>query len=463
MADTNDTSSVNPHASAAAQNEADAQSQSATKPTAKQDTAKVLDDIAKVRPPTKTRAQRKARIRVIALIVLTLPLLVGIVWLAWQQWQLGSNLPQLEARLALVEGGEPRSEQLVNVRATELSPQQETQVAALIEAARARIETDMQSLLESIAADASNSAEPQFNSEARERRIVELASQAAQSALSEFDAQLAQQQGATSAELARLRNQVAEFGARVRATDATPSREWKLLEAEYLLSMASRKLRFERDVVAAIALYELADAALADAASDEAYPLRQALAGELASLRSVELPDTESLFLRLDILLAQADSLVLAGTSIDGMRAAFEAEELFTSTPEAERTPQAETSLPRQLIDESFEFLRSVFVWRKIDEPAQALVSARLGGARELKLILEQAKLALLAGDEILFDRQLDSARLWIERNGEQGTASVDAALTELDQLKGVVLRPRLPLIGGALRSVSELNASARL
>lgn len=175
------------------------------------------------------------------------------------------------------------------------------------------------------------------------------------------------------------------------------------------------------------------------------------------------MPDTESLFLRLDILLAQADSLVLAGTSIDGMRAAFEAEELFASTPEAERTPQAETSLPRQLIDESFEFLRSVFVWRKLDEPAQALVAARLGGARELKLILEQAKLALLAGDEILFDRQLDSARLWIERNGEQGMASVDAALTELDQLKGVVLRPRLPLIGGALRSVSELNASARL
>jgi len=461
MADTSDTPSVNPHASAAAQNEADAQSQSATKPTAKQDTAKVLDDIAKVRPPTKTRAQRKARIRVIALIVLTLPLLVGIVWLAWQQWQLGSNLPQLEARLALVEGGEPRSEQLVNVRATELSPQQETQVAALIEEARARIETDMQSLLESIAADASNSAEPQFNSEARERRIVELATQAAQSALSEFDAQLAQQQGATSAELARLRNQVAEFGARVRATDATPSREWKLLEAEYLLSMASRKLRFERDVVSAIALYELADVALANSASDESYPLRQTLSGELASLRAVELPDTDSLFLRLDILLAQADSLVLAGNSIDSMRANFQAEDIFTAAPEMTRETDVENSLPWQLLDDTVEFLRSVFIWRKLDEPAQALVAARLGGAREFKLILEQAKLALLAGDDILFGRQLQSARLWLERNGELGSAPVNAALAELEQLEGVVLQPRLPLIGGALRGISELNASA--
>jgi uroporphyrin-3 C-methyltransferase len=114
-------------------------------------------------------------------------------------------------------------------------------------------------------------------------------------------------------------------------------------------------------------------------------------------------------------------------------------------------------------MDESFDFLRSVFVWRRLDEPAQALVAARLGGARELKLILEQAKLALLAGDEILFDRQLDSARLWIERNGKQDMASVDAVLTELDQLKGIALQPRLPLIGGALRGVAELNASTRL
>ena len=263
MADTSDTSNSNPQESSAAQSEADAEIRSVKRPAERQDTAKVLDDIARVRPQTKTRAQRKARIRVIALIVLTLPLLVGIVWLAWQQWQLGSNLPQLEARLALVEGGEPRLAQLAPERTAELSPQQETQVAALIEAARARIESDMQSLIESIAADVSDSAEPQLNSEARERRIVELASQAVQSALSEFDAQLVQQQSATTAELTRLRNQVAEFGARVRAVDATPSRQWKLLEAEYLLAMASRKLRFERDVIAAIALYELADTALA--------------------------------------------------------------------------------------------------------------------------------------------------------------------------------------------------------
>jgi len=463
MADTSDTSSSNPQESSEAQSGPDAETRSVKRSAERQDTAKVLDDIARVRPQTKTRAQRKARIRVIALIVLTLPLLVGLVWLAWQQWQLGSNLPQLEARLALVEGGELRSSQLAPERAAELSPQQETQVAALIEAARARIESDMQSLIESIAADISGSADSQLSSEARERRIVELASQAVQSALSEFDAQLVQQQSATTAELTRLRNQVAEFGARVRAVDATPSRQWKLLEAEYLLAMASRKLRFERDVIAAIALYELADTALAESASDEAYPLRQALAGELASLRAVELPDTESLFLRLDILLAQADSIALEGTSIDGMRTAFQSEQLFAPVPETGRTPKAETSLPRQLMDESFEFLRSVFVWRRLDEPAQALVAARLGGARELKLILEQAKLALLAGDEILFDRQLDSARLWIERNGKQDMASVDAVLTELDQLKGIALQPRLPLIGGALRGVAELNASTRL
>ena len=89
MADASDTPSENSGANAAAQPHGNAQEQVAKKTAAKQDTAKVLDDIAKVRPPMKTRGQRKARSRVIALIVLTLPLLAGIVWLAWQQWQLG--------------------------------------------------------------------------------------------------------------------------------------------------------------------------------------------------------------------------------------------------------------------------------------------------------------------------------------------------------------------------------------
>ncbi|HCO09820.1 MAG TPA: hypothetical protein DIT42_01525, partial [Gammaproteobacteria bacterium] len=142
MADTSDTPSENPEAAATTQPEGTAQAQPAKKATAKQDTARVLDDIAKVRPPMKTRAQRKARSRVIALIVLTLPLLAGIVWLAWQQWQLGSNLPQLEARLALVESGEPGGVQ----RPAQLSPEQEVQVAALVESARQKITADTQSL-----------------------------------------------------------------------------------------------------------------------------------------------------------------------------------------------------------------------------------------------------------------------------------------------------------------------------
>ena len=344
----------------------------------------------------------------------------------------------------------------------QLSPEQEVQVAALVESARERINADAQALIESIANASRNLGEPQVSDEARDRRLIELAAQAAQDALTQLDGQLVQQQGATTAELTRVRNQLAELGARVRAEDSNPNRGWKLLEAEYLLSMASRKLRFERDIVSAIALYELADLALADSASDESYPLRQALSGELASLRSVELPDTDGLFLRLDILLAQADSLVLAGDSIDSMRAEFQAKDTFAVVAETKLEPQVEKSLPWQLVDDTFEFLRSVFVWRKLDEPAQTLVAARLGGARELKLILEQAKLALLASNEILLDRQLQSARVWLERNGEQGSSPVRAALAEIDQLQGVVLQPRLPLIGGALRGVSELNASGQ-
>jgi hypothetical protein len=73
------------------------------KPAERASSAKILDDIAKVKPRQKTRAQIKGRRRVIALILLLVPVLAGIAWLSWQQWQLRSRLPALESRVASVQ------------------------------------------------------------------------------------------------------------------------------------------------------------------------------------------------------------------------------------------------------------------------------------------------------------------------------------------------------------------------
>lgn len=411
------------------------------------DSAKILDDIAKVKPAAKTRAQRRARSRVLILVFLLLPLLGGLVWLAWQQWLLQAGLPELTSRLELVE------QQSVAPTASALSSEQLAQVNELIAEARANFDAQLQAIRSEQVAE-------QTTDPALERRLTQRAAEVASTALSQLDTRVAAQQGAVDGELEQLRQQFAQLAATVRANATNPSAEWRLLEAEYLLAMAVRKLRYEQDVTAAGELYELADSALVNSGSPDIYPLRQSLARELASLRAVELPDTDSLFLRLDILLAQAETLVGAAAPAQLRRQEYEQRREAVSS--AASATQSEWSMAALTAD-TLEFLRSVFVWRETSEPAQQVFAVGSEGAQRWVLILEQAKLALLAKDSLLFSRLVSTAEQWLTAQSGVDESQREAAMVELSALRGVELNPALPPVGETLLAVQQLNASSAL
>ena len=411
------------------------------------DSAKILDDIAKVKPAAKTRAQRRARSRVLILVFLLLPLLGGLVWLAWQQWLLQAGLPELTSRLELVE------QQSVAPTASALSSEQLAQVNELIAEARANFDAQLQAIRSEQGAE-------QTTDPALERRLTQRAAEVASTALSQLDTRVAAQQGAVDGELEQLRQQFAQLAATVRANATNPSAEWRLLEAEYLLAMAVRKLRYEQDVTAAGELYELADSALVNSGSPDIYPLRQSLARELASLRAVELPDTDSLFLRLDILLAQAETLVGAAAPAQLRRQEYEQRREVVSS--AASATQSEWSMTA-LTTDTLEFLRSVFVWRETSEPAQQVFAVGSEGAQRWVLILEQAKLALLAKDSLLFSRLVNTAEQWLTAQSGVDESQREAAMVELSALRGVELNPALPPVGETLLAVQQLNASSAL
>ena len=411
------------------------------------DSAKILDDIAKVKPAAKTRAQRRARSRVLILVFLLLPLLGGLVWLAWQQWLLQAGLPELTSRLELVE------QQSVAPTASALSSEQLAQVNELIAEARANFDAQLQAIRSEQVAE-------QTTDPALERRLTQRAAEVASTALSQLDTRVAAQQGAMDGELEQLRQQFAQLAATVRANATNPSAEWRLLEAEYLLAMAVRKLRYEQDVTAAGELYELADSALVNSGSPDIYPLRQSLARELASLRAVELPDTYSLFFRLDILLAQAETLVGAAAPAQLRRQEYEQRREAVSS--AASATQSEWSMAALTAD-TLEFLRSVFVWRETSEPAQQVFAVGSEGAQRWVLILEQAKLALLAKDSLLFSRLVSTAEQWLTAQSGVDESQREAAMVELSALRGVELNPALPPVGETLLAVQQLNASSAL
>jgi hypothetical protein len=76
---------------------------------------------------------------------------------------------------------------------------------------------------------------------------------------------------------------------------------------------------------------------------------------------------------------------------------------------------------------------------------------------------LEQAKLALLAKDSLLFSRLVNTAEQWLTAQSGVDESQREAAMAELSALRGVELNPALPSVGETLLAVQQLNASSAL
>lgn len=92
----------------------------------------------------------------------------------------------------------------------------------------------------------------------------------------------------------------------------TSSNDWLLAEADYLVKLAGRKLLLEKDVVTATHLIESADQRISELNDPNLTALRQKIAQDITTLRSVALVDKDGLVLRLIALQQQVDVMPLA-------------------------------------------------------------------------------------------------------------------------------------------------------
>ena len=121
-------------------------------------------------------------------------------------------------------------------------------------------------------------------------------------------------------EITGLRQQLATVQQQQDSVNAQANLEWKILEAEYLLGLASQKLQLQGDLPSAITLLENADAALLASGSNAAFATRQAIADDLVSLRKEVPIDHAGMYLRLDALIGQVQAIDL----LESMRDSFQ-------------------------------------------------------------------------------------------------------------------------------------------
>ena len=88
--------------------------------------------------------------------------------------------------------------------------------------------------------------------------------------------------------------------------------DWLLAEADYLVTMAGRKLWLEHDVKTAILMLQAADSRLQDLADPSLLPVRQLLANDMQNLQQVNPISLSSIAMALSAMTQQINNLPLA-------------------------------------------------------------------------------------------------------------------------------------------------------
>jgi len=252
--------------------------------------------------------------------------------------------------------------------------------------------------------------------------------------------------------LERTQTRLSDAIKQVEAGRSTSEADWRLAEAQYLLRLANQRVLMEQRPEGALTLLRGADKVLADLDDVSLYSLRQALAQDIAKLEAVPKLDVEGTYLRLAALIEQ--SRELPTLSLEQQR----------QLPDMlkEITPDAVDETLQQDIQSAFaramSSLESLVVIQQHDRAVEPLLSPEQGHylRQNLQLLLEQAQLALLRQQQVIYETSLNRSIELISRYFDAANSATQALSQALEQLNTLQVAPQMPNINGSLDKLQQ-------
>ena len=246
-----------------------------------------------------------------------------------------------------------------------------------------------------------------------------------------------------SAQFEGIESRLAQQSAELSRFGAVDRQDWLLAEAQYLLRLANQRLIMADDLVAAKALLGSADSILKELDEVTLYDVRAAVAADLAAVRAVPRRDVQGMYLALAALIEQADKLVIF------------------QMPEKVETALVEPAEDWQgRLEQGYEAalakLSDYIIIRRRDVPIDALMDPQWEGLvrQNLRMLLEQAQVALLSGNELLFRESLERARHWLSEFFVSDEAAAKALAEEVSILQEATITVDMPDISRSLAAV---------
>lgn len=263
------------------------------------------------------------------------------------------------------------------------------------------------------------------------------------SGLDSLKSTLAGETSQLGSQIDTIRADLASQQAELDRFSASDRDSWLMAEAQYLLRLANQRLIMAGDTKAAEALLGSADDVLRQLDDTRLHGSRRAVAEDLAAVRAVPRVDVEGIYLRLAALIDQADQLVI-----------FQMQQ-----QEAQPQPEAAEDWRGRLQQgyaAALAKLSDYIIIRRRDVPMQTLMDPQWEGLvrQNLRMLLEQAQVALLSGNQALYGESLGRAGHWVAQFSDSDAARAEAMSREIKQLGDQVIAVTLPDISGSLRAL---------
>lgn len=243
-------------------------------------------------------------------------------------------------------------------------------------------------------------------------------------------------------ELRRFDERFLRLEERLSRLTATDRRAWLVQEALFMVRLAGQRLAAARDVDSAQALLRTADDLLREAEDPLLDAARRALAVDLATLRSAEMPDVVGLDARLEALISESDQLTVIEETPPAPPA--QADDWLARAKAGWRAALAKLS----------DYL--VIRQRATDVASLLTPEWEVLARQNLRMLFEQAQIALLSGNERLYQRALTRARRFAALFGEADPNRVAAITAEIDALSVEVVAPSLPDLLDSRRALAD-------
>ena len=250
-------------------------------------------------------------------------------------------------------------------------------------------------------------------------------------------------EAAQQATVEQLENQLQGALAQIQELDGRRPTDWLIAEADYLVRMAGRKMWLEKDLRTAIMLLGNADQRLKSLADPSVLPVRALIAQDIQALKQVNPVSEVSVALALDGLIKQVDKLAIITPK--------EANE-FTSDEVSDSASDWQQNLLnvwRSLVN---DFIRVEYR----DEPVEPMMTAQQEwlSREQIKLALQQAQAAALAGEQALYQASIERAATIISDDYIEYNNDVMGFQSALNQLKNTDISKAVP---------TELSSQAAL